>query len=178
MYRRWRRRKKPKPGVHGRPPFPCTVDCRESEPAVKGSLRRAKLRRALDPRLRFPRRITEKRERGALGHSHSQLSYRATICQRSTGWSSLCSDCPKKTRFRMGHTICFEAGRFTQIQSSWTALCCSRKWMSVQSVRGGRRASHALCVSEPALGRTEGDAPRLGPTLAAGRRGACAPNAG
>src|SRR5215813_12886432 len=45
MYRRWRRRKKPKPGIHGRPPFPCTVDCRESEPAVKGSLRRAKLRR-------------------------------------------------------------------------------------------------------------------------------------
>ena len=41
MYRRWRRRKKPKPGIHGRPPFPCTVDCREPEPAVKGSLRRA-----------------------------------------------------------------------------------------------------------------------------------------
>jgi len=130
MYRRWRRRKKPEPGVHGRPPFPCTVDGREPEAGVKGSLRRAKLRRALDPRLRFPRKITEKRERGALGHPHSQLSYRATICQRSTGWSSLCSDCPKKTRFRMGHTICFEAGRFTQIQSSWTALCCSRKWMS------------------------------------------------
>ena len=129
MCRRWRR-KKPKSGVHGRPPFPCTVDCREPEAGVKGSLRRAKLRRALDPRLRFPRRITEKRERGALGHSHSQLSYRATICQRSNGWSSLCSDCPKKTRFRMGHNICFEAGRFTQIQSSWTALCCSRKWMS------------------------------------------------
>src|SRR5262249_3661646 len=64
MYRRWRRRKKPKPGIHGRPPFPCAVDCRESEPAVKGSLRRAKLRRALDHRLRFPRKITEKRERG------------------------------------------------------------------------------------------------------------------
>src|SRR5215468_2622113 len=71
MYRRWRRRKKPKPGIHGRPPFPCTVDCRESEPAVKGSLRRAKLRRALDHRLRFPRNITEKRERGALGYPHS-----------------------------------------------------------------------------------------------------------
>jgi hypothetical protein len=26
--------------------------------------------------------------------------------------------------------VCFEAGRFTQIRSSWTALCCSRKWMS------------------------------------------------
>src|SRR5215469_12617946 len=63
MYRR-RRRKKPKSGIHGRPPFPCTVDGRESEPAVQGSLRRAKLRRALDRRLRFPRKITEKRYRG------------------------------------------------------------------------------------------------------------------
>src|SRR5262249_30376732 len=70
--------KKPKSGVHGRPPFPCTVDYRESEAGVKGSLRRAKLRRALDHRLRFPRKITEKRERGALGHPHSQLSHRAT----------------------------------------------------------------------------------------------------
>src|SRR5215470_19260317 len=69
MYRRWRRRKKPKPGIHGRPPFPCTVDCRESEAAVKGSLRRAKLRRALDHSLRFPRKITEKREKGGFGTS-------------------------------------------------------------------------------------------------------------
>src|SRR6516225_3575435 len=101
MYRRWRRRKKPKPGVHGLPPFPCTVDCRESEPAVKGSLRRAKLRRALDPRLRFPRKITEKRERGALGHRLSELSYRATICQRSTGRSSLALDCTTELLFPM-----------------------------------------------------------------------------
>jgi hypothetical protein len=30
----------------------------------------------------------------------------------------------------MCHTVCFEAGRFTQTQSSWTALRRSRKWMS------------------------------------------------
>jgi hypothetical protein len=30
----------------------------------------------------------------------------------------------------MCQLVCFEAGRFPQIQSSWTALCCSRKWMS------------------------------------------------
>jgi hypothetical protein len=30
----------------------------------------------------------------------------------------------------MCHLVCFEAVRFTQTQSSWTALCCSRKWMS------------------------------------------------
>jgi hypothetical protein len=130
MYRRWRRRKKPKPGIHGRPPFPCTLDGRESEPAVKGSLRRAKLRRALDPRLRFPRTITEKRERGALGHRLSLLSYRATICQRSTGRSSLTWGLHDGTSLPDVPCDCFEAGRFTQIQSSWTALCCSRKWMS------------------------------------------------
>jgi hypothetical protein len=30
----------------------------------------------------------------------------------------------------MCHTVCFEAGRLAQTQSSWTALSCSRKWMS------------------------------------------------
>ena len=30
----------------------------------------------------------------------------------------------------MGHTVCFEAGRFTQTQSSATAIRCSRNWMS------------------------------------------------
>ena len=31
----------------------------------------------------------------------------------------------------MRHSVCFEAGRFTLTQSSWTAtLSCSRKWMS------------------------------------------------
>jgi hypothetical protein len=131
MYRRrWRRRKKPKPGVHG-PPFPCTVDSRQPEPVVKGSLRRAKLRRALDHRLRSPTKITEKRERGALGHRLSEMSCRATICQRSTGRSSLTADCTTELLFPMCPWTCFEAGRFPQIQSSWTALCCcSRKWMS------------------------------------------------
>ena len=47
---------------------------------------------------------------------------------------------------------CFEAGRFTQIQSSWTALCCSRKWMSghadalTQSVTDRKRSIVALTV--------------------------------
>src|SRR5215472_8161304 len=131
MYRRWRRHKKPKTGVHGRPPFPCTLDDREPDPVVKGSLPRAKLRRALDHRLSFPTKIPEKRKRGALAHRHSQLSYRATICQPSTGRSSLALDCTTELLFPMCHYLCFEAGRFsfTQIQSSWTALCCSRKWM-------------------------------------------------
>jgi hypothetical protein len=162
MYRRWRRRKKPKLGVHGRPPFPCTVDYREPEAGVKGSLGRAQLRRALDPRLGFPRKITEKRERGALGHPHSQLSYRATICQRSTGRSSLAKDCTTELLFPMCHSNCFEAGRFTQIQSSWTALCCSRKWMSghadalaqsstdpIWQIRANRRPSDCGLAGNP-----------------------------
>src|SRR5215467_11607106 len=148
MYRRWRRPKKPKPGIHGRPPFPCTVDCREPEAVVKGSLRRAKLRRALDHRLRFPRKITEKRERGALGHRLSELSYRATICQRSTGRSSLGNDCTKELLFPMCHTTCFEAGRFTQIQSSWTAyavpangwLVTLMRWPNLQRIQFGKPA--------------------------------------
>jgi hypothetical protein len=37
---------------------------------------------------------------------------------------------PRRLSLPMCHAGCFEAGRFTQIQSSWTALCCSRKSMS------------------------------------------------
>jgi hypothetical protein len=36
----------------------------------------------------------------------------------------------RRSSLPMCHFVCFEAGRFTQTQSSWTALCCSRKWMS------------------------------------------------
>src|SRR5215469_18269330 len=62
---------------------------------------------------------------------YAQRSTKAQrLAQRSTGWSSLSSDCPKKTRFRMGQSICFEASRLFQTQSSRTALSCSRKWMS------------------------------------------------
>ena len=162
MYRRWRRRKKPKSGVHVQPPFSCTVDCRESEAGGEGWARRAQIRRALDHRLRFPRKIPEKRKRGALGHRHSQMSYRATICQRSTGRSSLALDCTTELLFPMCHYLCFEAGRFTQIQSSWTALCCSRKWMSghadalaqsstdpIWQIRANRRPSDCSLAGNP-----------------------------
>ena len=43
-------------------------------------------------------------------------------------------------------TVCFEAGRFTQIQSSWTALCCSRKWMSGHA---GYPAALAQSLTDP-----------------------------
>src|SRR5208283_2948486 len=37
---------------------------------------------------------------------------------------------PRRVSLPMCRLVCFEAGRFTQTQSSWTAPCCSRKWMS------------------------------------------------
>src|SRR6202453_5220546 len=41
-------------------------------------------------------------------------------------------DCARELRLLLHTTVCFEAGRFTLTQSSWTAPArrCSRKWMS------------------------------------------------
>ena len=39
-------------------------------------------------------------------------------------------DCTREVSLLLCHPGCFEAGRFTQTQSSWTASCRSRKWMS------------------------------------------------
>jgi hypothetical protein len=41
-------------------------------------------------------------------------------------------DCVRGLRLPIHLTVCFEAGRFTLTQSSWTASArhCSRKWMS------------------------------------------------
>ena len=53
-----------------------------------------------------------------------------TIDQRFTGRSSHTWGCTTEVFLPMYLSTCFEAGRFTQIQTSRTALCCSRKWMS------------------------------------------------
>jgi hypothetical protein len=59
-----------------------------------------------------------------------------TNCQRVTGRSSRQSDCATGTLVPDPPLICFEVGRFTLTQSSWTALsCCSRKWMSGHAAR-------------------------------------------
>jgi hypothetical protein len=42
---------------------------------------------------------------------------------------------------------CFEAGRFTSIQSSWTATGCSRKWMSGHALA----LPHTLTDRKPQL---------------------------
>src|SRR5262249_7942741 len=70
------------------------------------------------------------RERGALGHRLSELSYRATICQRSTGRSSLGNELHEGTSLPDVPYHMFRGRPVHSNSTSWTALCCSRKWMS------------------------------------------------
>src|ERR1039457_5144030 len=98
--------------------------------AVKGSLRRAKTRRALDGSGPFRRKYRCDGRLRRENHPDPAVCSDATIDQRSTGRSSLPWDCTTEALLPMCQLVCFEAGRFPQIQSSWTALCCSRKWMS------------------------------------------------
>jgi hypothetical protein len=53
----------------------------------------------------------------------------------------------------MGHTVCFEAGWFTQTQSSRTATSCSRKWMSgpataLAQSSTDRRSAHRSAINK------------------------------
>ena len=79
----------------------------------------------------------------------NSLPYTAALSVRTTIFSAIhrpflaSLDCTTELLFPMCHFHCFEAGRFTQIQSSWTALCCSRKWMS----------GHADALAEPKMDR-------------------------
>ena len=97
---------------------------------VKGSLRRAKNRRALDRCGPF------RRENHCDGRLRRENNH-SLPCAAQLRFASdppavprLTRDCNKETCLLMCHTVCFEAGRFTQTQSSRTASCRSRKWMS------------------------------------------------
>ena len=103
--------------------------------AVKGSLRRAKIGRALDGSGPFRRKY---RCDGRLRReNHPKL-------QVSIDTQRLVSDPPavprlsgaarRRSSLPMCPCACFEAGRFTQTQSSWTAVGCSRKWMSGHAI--------------------------------------------
>ena len=111
---------------------------------VKGAHSRAQLRRALDHRLRFPNKTTGKRERGALGLLPNP-EIRAPLYRRSTGRSWLSRDCTTEVLLLMCLLVCFQAGRLAQMDHSWTAFRCSRKWMS------GHAVSRALapCKTDP-----------------------------
>src|SRR5215831_14004598 len=95
--------KSPNPGFTVGPPFPAQ--------SIVGNLSRGSRVRYAAPNYAAPlspasgsQEISLRRGKGgALGHPHSQLSYRATICQRSTGRSSFAKDCTTELLFPMCH---------------------------------------------------------------------------
>jgi hypothetical protein len=62
------------------------------------------------------------------GHSHIELAGDLPAVSRVLG------DCAEENSLPMLPPVCFETGRFTLTQSSWTVIrYCSRKWMSGQA---------------------------------------------
>src|SRR6266567_4685279 len=99
--------------------------------AVKGSLRRAKSGRALDCCGPFRR---QHQYDGRLRRENHQSSQLCVDTQRRVSDSPAVPRSSRTARRRpvlpMCPLACFEAGRFTSIQNSWTAIRCSCKWMS------------------------------------------------
>src|SRR6266851_1815867 len=98
--------------------------------AVKGSLRRANTGRALDRCVPF--RMKGNHD-GRLRQDHNQTRLRAApqrFAANPPAVPLVNGDCTREIFLLMCHSVCFEAGRFTLIQSSRTAMGCSRKWMS------------------------------------------------
>ena len=70
-------------------------------------------------------------EPASASSTSSDYQVLATNCQRFTGRSSRKPACATGALAPVPPTHCFEAGRFTITQSSWTAVPrCSCKWMS------------------------------------------------
>src|ERR1019366_6317514 len=98
--------------------------------AVKGSLRRAINRRALDPCGPFCQRHSrDGRLRRENNHS-LPCAAQLRFASDPPAVPRLGRTAPRRVSLPMCHFVCFEAGRFTQTQSSWTDSRCSRKWMS------------------------------------------------
>ena len=103
--------------------------------AVKGSLRRARPAsgcpgRALDRCGPFCSPHTGD---GRLRRESNLTPHYQRLCPTASdppAGPRLPGDCATEPRLPMRPTGCFEAGRFTQTQSSWTASSRSRKWMS------------------------------------------------
>ena len=97
---------------------------------VKGSLRRAKDRRALDRCGPFRREShCDGRLRRENNHSLPCAAQRR-FASDPPAVPRRKGDCTREAFLPMCLLACFEAGRFTQTQSSWTAPRRSRKWMS------------------------------------------------
>jgi hypothetical protein len=99
--------------------------------AFKGSLRRAKNGRALDGSGPFRRKYRCDGRLRRENHPKPQLCVDTQpLVSDPPAVPRLGRTARRRSSLPMCHFVCFEAGRFTQTQSSWTALCCSRKWMS------------------------------------------------
>ena len=128
--------------------------------AVKGTLGRAKSRRALDScgpfcrqDIRDGRLRRENNHRGCAAKRRFVSDPPAVPCLKGV--------CHREGFLLMGHGVCFGAGRFSQTQTSRTALRCSCKWMSgpanawVASVTDRKRQIGAQLVRpQPALQET------------------------
>ena len=86
-------------------------------------------------------------------------SYVRSVSDPPAGPRVFCG-CARGLRLPIHLTVCFEAGRFTLTQSSWTASArrCSRKWMSGHAGKAlvlisdrGQSKTRSLCsLGEPA----------------------------
>ena len=91
-------------------------------------------------------------------HSGYQSSYVQSVSDPPAGPRVFCG-CARGLRLPIHLTVCFEAGRFTLTQSSWTASArrCSRKWMSghaakalvLISDRGQPKTKNLCSLGEP-----------------------------
>jgi hypothetical protein len=92
-------------------------------------------------------------------HSGYQSSYVQSVGDPPAG-PRVFRGCARGLRLPIHLTVCFEAGRFTLTQSSWTASArrCSRKWMSghagkalvLISGRGQLKTGTLRSLGEPA----------------------------
>jgi hypothetical protein len=91
-------------------------------------------------------------------HSGYQSSYVQSVSDPPAGPRVFCG-CARGLRLPIHLTVCFEAGRSTLTQSSWTASArrCSRKWMSghaakalvLLSDRGQPKTRNLCSLGEP-----------------------------
>lgn len=71
---------------------------------------------------------------------------------KSAAGSGLSGDWAEEPLLPMLPPVCFQTGRFTQTQSSWTVLrYCSRKWMSGQATALAARNDRQLVICHLAL---------------------------
>ncbi len=98
-------------------------------------------------------------------HSGYQSFYVRSVSDPPAG-PRVFRGCARGLRLPIDFTVCFEAGRFTLTQSSWTASArrCSRKWMSGHAGKAlvlisdrGQPKAKTFCSSGNLLRRVNGN---------------------